>query len=1529
MSAFDETQTLLSESEANAIAESRNDPATQALATEGTAEVSSPEGAVAKAVPADDVAANKMNIMAHTIVTKDGSLKVEPTPGTRGDAATPGAFPPGTIDAGGPYGGAFTFEGSGVTFTVQSNDPSVIFFRWDFNDDGVFDFPNQAGGGTLGRWSTLTSVTWIFQHSYYGNVQVQGWDGISTIVSFNSGDNLGQGTQPYWYVFPKNSGFEFTPKSTIQATQLGWYQWFNQAPYSGQVRIWDTATSATIASCAPPATTFQWNWCTLASPVTLLVGHNYRIAEHKTVDYYPYWMGFYGPPGTNPPYSPPDPTHITVGAFYYTWSTNFAYPNTNGGNSVIMMIDFQWQETKILPDVASATGHLQIENVVPTVFDMVTAPSPGLEGTPVQLSAKFSDAGLNNTWEYRFKLFDGTDWITTPWLPVSKYDGGANVLFLHTYAGAVNALITAVAAKCGNFCVKIDALDWGPTGENRVPAMSELTPYDVVVVGTNYFVGDTTAMGNRLADYMDLGGNVIVMMGAIDNAFGCLAGICGRFDTDMYAPIPRGYIYGAAGTMGTIYVPGHPLLDGVISVSTNGLAGNIFSVNPGATRIVDWNNGRVLGAVRTNPKVDNGARAVSLNFFPILGYTGGDFAQMVSNAIRWASRQPDPTIKPFPISLDPFSFTFPDDQPTLTSVDDYPAVVEVRDDSDGQLQVQSQSVLYTQNFQNAAECNGAYYFDSTFPPAWESTPNPYGWTCNLDGQFGSRGPNIWYYYNDPLYGTGDGDSYLTTPSFDLTGFTALRYDAYHNWAGDYPSGNSNGYLQASIDGGATFPYELHAFHHNNPGRFAGQLQELSFDVGGQSDVRLRYYYQSNDDWWWFFDNIVITGVVGRVINGLGSANGVVSIANVPPTMAGGFSNALRTEAQALEFGGFRIADPALMEPSEWFAYRFNMDDGSPSDWVYRGSLAPPKLSILIVHTICLGPINGGCNAGGSGQYDQLRNALLGMDLVGQVDGFNFINYPFLPTAPSLSLMMQYDVIIVATNWAYFSYAPFNLARQQVGDRLADYVDSGRGGVLSMMCVYCTSGGNDLFSIRGRYMDDLYGPFKRANYVFPGASGINVLSQGQDHDIMVGVGSDVGSSFIHDGKDPIAVGGNNAAAGTTGVLLAEWAADGNTAVGVKELNNGVHTVHFGGWHAPVGADWRQLVRNMIGFAYGNIPSPKVPTFTHTWGDNGIYTVDISLIDDDMGFVWDFANNEPQQVVPGPGLAHRFVTVAVDNTDPVIQQTLQAFIAAQVCIRISGTAGNTVTANVFIDGSLSSSVSVTRTGSSPNPTDDKCGLLKLDVMALHSVSASLTYIAPMGGSNPTWLVIQPWRSPINPGHGTVTYKYDFGGGSSTVNQPLPNLVSDLVEGGQGAVVDFAASAVDAGSDDLAFLWQFGGAFAAYPDPSTGTCPVTVDPRTCAVAIHVFHDDGTPRTNGVLMGPHFLGFGEPYFDRAANTGRSPGGTTNVNVQDTVQHSFAGGIYYVTLTVLDDDNTRGYTSVQNFGHDGVDMEFLVIYLV
>ena len=1449
-------------------------------------EIVSPDGASARTLTPTEQRDAKVKSVG-TFESKDGTITAT--------ANTRGAWPPGTVDAGGPYGGPDAFEGSTtITFTVSAYDPAIIFFRWDFNNDGVFDYPDQTGGGLIGRWTTLTSVDRNFNDNYYGDVVAQGWDGVSTTVTFETGNTLGE-PSIYWllgygyYTF----AHEFKAKMDLRVTQLGVYR-YGYNIYD--VGLW-SSSGALLGTCTPPANYYTWNWCTLPSAVDLVMNGDYRIGI--AVQYYASGINL-----------PPDTTEVHFAGTYYCYSgsSSLCFPSNYWTNQFIPMNDIVWEKTLIIPDVAQDEALLQVVNVAPSVFDVSSSPNPGLEGNPTFLVANFYDPGLDDTWESRWLLPSG-DW--SPWVPVSKFNGGAKVLVLHTWSDIIGTLMTTFKNGCGAYCTRIEDFDYGPLGNMAVPEWSYVSQFDLIIVGTNYFDGPNAEVGDLLADFIDSGRNVLMMQAGFDTSYGDRAGIGGRWESDGYSPIERGGAnYGSSG-LGSIYVPGHPFFDGVASL-TGGLRAMTYGVTAGAEHIADWADGTTLAAT----KMTGSGMACALNLFPYqsYGYISGDWVQLVMNAIRYCAQQPDPTYRTMPLSLDPYPIIFPDDEPTTTTpVDTFPVAVQVRDDDDGKLEIHDQTEFSSEDFQVVSDCSGQYYSYNTWPSGWSSDPNPYGWTCGANSYGIGRSPYILWYFNDPSYGTGDGHSYLYTPSFDMTGFGDLSVEYYTNWDATY-NGMQNGFIEASTDGGATWPYVLKEYIGMDISQYVGDDSGHTTGVADQPNVIVRFRYESNDDYWWAVDNIRFSGVTGTTINGLGEGSGMVTIANVPPTTVGGFDSALRTEAQELVFKGYTVSDPALIMPTEWFAYRWDMGDGTPTEWTYMGSLAPPRLDILIVHTLCLGPISSTC-----ADLNGLVNTLLAQDDVGTVDYWDYINYPALPTAPTLSTMLQYDVIIVVTNWAYYSYAPFDVARRQVGDRLADYLDSGRGGAVTAMAVYDTSGGSDLFMIRGRYIEDDYGAFEKTDYGFTVQTGLGTIYD-PTHDVFTQMSSGykVGSMYISSGDYKLTVSGGGLAAGMNGELLADWP-NGNSAIGVKTLQNGARSVNFGGFGNPTGADAAKFWRNSVGWASGGIPSPKIPDFSYNYGDNGIYTVDLALIDDDMGWVWDTASNMPALALPGQeSVAHKFVTVTVDNVDPTIASgSVEAYIAALVCVRVTGQEGNTVSLAMYTDGGLTTTVTTTRLNGDPNPPTEKCGLLKVDVLAPHSYAAEITYSNPEGGSNPTWVIIAPWKEPVTPGHGTVSYKYDLET-AGTTSLALPTLKADLFAKGDGAKIDFVAEAYDPGTDDLAFFWAWGTEDGIVYEPSADS----------VYTIHVHHNSGMTRTDGTLAGTQYLGYSEPYFDRGANDERSPIGTMNFRVRDTATHAFEGGqgYYYVFLMVLDDDNGRGYESP--FGLDGIDIESIVVDL-
>jgi len=64
-------------------------------------------------------------------------------------------------------------------FTAIKTNPSIIFYRFDANNDGVYDFPSQAGCPTMGCWTTIN--LFLMSRILDGLLEscVQGWDGAS------------------------------------------------------------------------------------------------------------------------------------------------------------------------------------------------------------------------------------------------------------------------------------------------------------------------------------------------------------------------------------------------------------------------------------------------------------------------------------------------------------------------------------------------------------------------------------------------------------------------------------------------------------------------------------------------------------------------------------------------------------------------------------------------------------------------------------------------------------------------------------------------------------------------------------------------------------------------------------------------------------------------------------------------------------------------------------------------------------------------------------------------------------------------------------------------------------------------------------------------------------------------------------------------------------------------------------------------------------------------------------------------------
>jgi hypothetical protein len=1363
------------------------------------------------------------------------------------------------FSAGGPYGGPNCFEGScTIHFEITTDDPSLIFFRWDFNNDGVWDTP----------WLTDMFYDKVMNDNYYGDVCAEGWDGVSTTTYVIYGYNLYPATNYYWGLGgPTVVGWQFRAKVTVAATALYFFNYYQTMP-SLTIRLWDVATNAQLGSCKPATQqTYTWTSCTLGSPVNIILSKYYWIVADNT-NGVTSWLLF------NNPSVPWD--KVEYGNMWYGYSPGSPPQyNFGGGTTYVPMIDFQWRQTVTIPLTVKDCAFCDVNNVAPQPYGIVTNPSPALEGTPVKMSAWFNDPGLDDTWQYRWYFGDGT-W--SAWANVKKMAGGASVLMYHSITGDIDTFLPKVRDMCGAFCLSVDAFDFGPLGQNRWLTLDQLMQYDVLWVDTNWgYIPTPDEGGNQLADYMDQkgdqgAGGIVMGNGAfIANS---PWDIRGRYFSDEYSPIVKTSYGFGNWNLGTIYVPGHPVLDGVTTL-TSYMHLNAASLTTGATRVADWTTGYIAVATKPNPIVNNGAISVAMPWSAWYN-CNGDCVKITVNAIRYASRQPDPTPLPMPIQLPWTSHIYKDDDPVTTSPqDDIQLKVEVKDDD--HLKVEgTTTIALSENF-GGSPCD-AY----NFPNGWTKDPSDYNsWRCENGYNLGTgNSASIWYYYNDPAYGTGDGESYLYSPMFDLSGANSATVSFRHYWWADY-SGASQAYVEASIDGGLTYPYLIARFYGGtNDGPAVRSFDSL--DIAGSSTVMLRFHYHSADDYGWWIDDLVVSGTAGRLVWGLGEVWGQTAVANVPPTIVGGPAKGDFNEAVPFTIAGMVISDPAIMQPTEWFAYKMNFDDGTPTQWVYKGTLAPPKQDILIIHSQCY-------SGDSCAELMSIVNMLNSMDLVGSVTTFNFFSSL---SAPDITYMEQFDVIMFMSNWAYYSYPPYDAARIVIGNNMAQYLDDHAGGIVTMMATYdISSGSGEIFSLLGRYIDQQYGPFKKEVYNF-GNAYFPPTIHFPDHPVMKGVGR-VESNVIFSGDQKTTPGG---------IRLASWNS-GGAAVGVKDINNdgrrscaiNAYTGGYAGAGAPT------LMRNCIGWVIGGIPTADIPAVEHVWGDNGKYNVGVTLIDDDMGWTWDDVNNEPVADPMYPqSLSFHSIPVEVYNVDPTIGSTA-AYTESELCIRMTGNKGNDATLTVM--GTDGSYYTVTTTRVPGNPAIGCLDKIQVDMTPSTKYQFDIAY-DPTGddGANPEWIFqgtfpdgkIKELRHTFNSGDGPQVWTIG--------NKEFKALAI-------GSPLTFEASASDPGSDDLAFAWIWGDS-------------VPYD-------IHIYSHPGDFYTSASSTDLNLLPFEEPRFIYADNSVRSPS-FDPINAHDTATHQFSATqmpyFLYVMLIVADDDNGNPYSSPYLW--PGMDLEVIQIDL-
>ena len=199
---------------------------------------------------------------------------------------------------------------------------------------------------------------------------------------------------------------------------------------------------------------------------------------------------------------------------------------------------------------------------------------------------------------------------------------------------AWNADVQAKLLGTGQFST-VDVFD----GHTTTPTLAQLALYSsVLVYSDGVGFADPTTLGNNLDTYLRNGGGVVQAV-FVEASLP----LSGAFNTnDDYVIEPLSQTSGTELTLGTVHLPGSPLMTGVTSFDggTSSYRGT-GALNASATDVADWSDGSPLVGYRT---IGSGV-TVGLNFFPPSSDVRSDFwlastdgATLMANALTYSAQ---------------------------------------------------------------------------------------------------------------------------------------------------------------------------------------------------------------------------------------------------------------------------------------------------------------------------------------------------------------------------------------------------------------------------------------------------------------------------------------------------------------------------------------------------------------------------------------------------------------------------------------------------------------------------------------------------------------------------------------------------------------------------------------------------------------------------------------------------------------------------------------------------------------------------
>jgi hypothetical protein len=707
---------------------------------------------------------------------------------------------------------------------------------------------------------------------------------------------------------------------------------------------------------------------------------------------------------------------------------------------------------------------------------------------------------------------------------------------------------------------------------------------------------------------------------------------------------------------------------------------------------------------------------------------------------------------------------------------------------------------------------------------------------------------------------------------------------------------NHGFLRYRLDpndGSGYGPWEILETYGNAGGTYTDirELAQFSVDswIGNKVQIAWQRYGEGQYVYYyWYVDNFLFEAIPElKHVYGMSDfvdSPDLVTVENVAPSII--VPEEIPTvvnEQSHVTYEGIELTDPGLPSGTEELWYRIDTDDGMVTDWAQLEVSIEGPFKLLVYHSL------------GASEVNTIVTQLTALLPLATIDIWEFYG-PADGPAPA-DVLNEYQVVFIGINWA-----PFD--GDAVGDGLADYVDQGGAVVETVAAFHSTSG---WWGITGRWRDEEYQALEdSAALLNPGSA--TILDP--THPIIdgsVGVVTSIRQTLVN--------GMSSETPGTT--LIAEYSSapcvafyDYDTTPGAGRIV-GMNVFYYPGYF---GAQEAILAGNAIMWCSVGKTEP-IPTFERLYQDNGIYYPDVQTIDDDMWWDWAPGDTEPTFVGPNrdpsdPGadpedwIAHNYIPVEVLNTDPVISPRMRAYAQLDMSLRMSGTKTHEATMTLFENGAEIGYTEVTRVPGAPN-----VGVISNAEIVVSKGNEYEIFIKvdPMGdgGSNPTWLF-----DMVFPDGKFKQFKHTFNdehGWEWTITS------SELKGALLGHDIIFEAEADDVGSDDLAFLWNFGD--------------------TTPHGIHLFANvDQTTAVDAVSDEASVLFEQLPgrdaAFDKDDNTIRTPNGQS-MSATDSISHVFDANqpyYYYVTLIVMDDDVEDDYPSTQLHPMPGCDMIFMEV---